>query len=157
MAYTLGEAAKATGKSKSTISKALKSGKISGVKNENGAFHIDPAELHRVYPPVSGNTQSTVEQRTPLHTEETVRIKELETLLEAVEARISDKDDLLSELRADRDHWRQQANALLEDNRRTSALLNDERQKSPGPKGQPQEPQSQKSFLHRLFRRVDER
>ena len=42
MSYTLGEAAKAVGKSKGTISKAIKSGKISAVKQENGSFRIKP-------------------------------------------------------------------------------------------------------------------
>jgi hypothetical protein len=50
MVYTLGEAAKATGKSKATISKAIKSGRISAKKGDTGAFAIDPSELHRVYP-----------------------------------------------------------------------------------------------------------
>lgn len=50
MSYTLGEAAKATGKSKPTIQRAIKSGKISAIKNINGSYSIDPSELHRVYP-----------------------------------------------------------------------------------------------------------
>jgi excisionase family DNA binding protein len=45
--YTIGTAAKATGKSKSTISRDVEKGKISAVKNEDGSFAIDPAELHR--------------------------------------------------------------------------------------------------------------
>ena len=48
MAYTLGEAAKATGKSKATISKAIKCGKILAAKGETGAFRIDPSEVLRV-------------------------------------------------------------------------------------------------------------
>jgi excisionase family DNA binding protein len=52
MTYTLGEAAKATGLTKPTIAKAIKSGKISATKNDNGSYTIDPAELHRVYPPI---------------------------------------------------------------------------------------------------------
>ena len=50
MSYTLGEAAKAMGKSKPTIQKAIKSGKISASKKEDGRYEIDPSELHRVYP-----------------------------------------------------------------------------------------------------------
>lgn len=53
MFYTLGQAAKATGISKPTLSRAIKSGRISGQKQPDGSFLIDPAELHRVYPPVS--------------------------------------------------------------------------------------------------------
>ena len=48
--YTIGTAAKATGKAKSTISKAISSGMISATKNADGSYSIDPAELHRVFP-----------------------------------------------------------------------------------------------------------
>jgi excisionase family DNA binding protein len=54
MKYTLGTAAKATGLSKSTILRAIKSNKLSATKNEaSGDWNIDPAELHRVYQPVA--------------------------------------------------------------------------------------------------------
>ena len=54
MSYTLGQAAKATGKSKATIHRAVQSGKLSAVKDEaSGTFRIDPAELHRIFPAVS--------------------------------------------------------------------------------------------------------
>jgi hypothetical protein len=48
--YTLGEAARASGKSKSTIAKAIKNGRVSAVRGVDGSYQIDPAELHRVYP-----------------------------------------------------------------------------------------------------------
>ena len=57
MTYTIGEAAKATGLTKPTLSKAIKNGKLSAVRNENGSYTIDPAELHRVFPPASSNQQ----------------------------------------------------------------------------------------------------
>jgi predicted site-specific integrase-resolvase len=50
MNYTLSKAAMATGKNKATIQRAIKSGKISAIKNSSGAYEIDPSELHRVYP-----------------------------------------------------------------------------------------------------------
>jgi chromosome segregation ATPase len=50
MKYTLSKAAVATGKNKATIQRAIKSGKISAIKNSSGAYEIDPSELHRVYP-----------------------------------------------------------------------------------------------------------
>ena len=65
---TLGEAAKMTGKSKPTISKAIKDGRISANKVD-GVFQIEVSELLRVYPaksetdanttPSSGNAEST--------------------------------------------------------------------------------------------------
>jgi hypothetical protein len=57
--YTIGTAAKATGKAKSTISRDIEKGKISALRNEDGSYSIDPAELHRVYPPVSGGNGSS--------------------------------------------------------------------------------------------------
>lgn len=56
MTYTLGEAAKATGKSKTTIQRAIKAGKITAPKGEGGAYSIDPSELHRVYPVTGSGT-----------------------------------------------------------------------------------------------------
>ena len=52
MKHTLTTAARATGVSRSTIHRAVKSGKVSAVKNEEGEYRIDPAELHRVYPAI---------------------------------------------------------------------------------------------------------
>lgn len=52
MKHSLISAAIATGTSKSTIYRAIKSGKISA-SFENGVYKIDPAELHRVFEPVS--------------------------------------------------------------------------------------------------------
>lgn len=51
--YTLGSAARAAGVSKSTINRAIKRGTISARSKEGGVYEIDPAELHRVFPPVS--------------------------------------------------------------------------------------------------------
>lgn len=111
MTYTLGQAAKATGKSKSTISKALKNGVISAEKGANGAFKIDPSELHRVFPPNSTNEHNQpLENTTKEHLETAVKVAQLEVRLEAAEKRADD-------LERDRDSWRNQANALLTDQR----------------------------------------
>jgi hypothetical protein len=64
MAYTLSEAAQATGKVKSTIFKACKNGRISYTKDDNGQFRIEPAELHRVFPPVPENEEISAEKET---------------------------------------------------------------------------------------------
>jgi hypothetical protein len=56
MKLTLNQAAKDCGRAKSTISKAIKTGKLSHEKGDKGAFLIDQSELHRVFPP-TGNEQ----------------------------------------------------------------------------------------------------
>lgn len=53
MKHTLGTAAKATGVSRSTVLRAIKSGKISANKDANGNYSIDPSELHRVFHPAT--------------------------------------------------------------------------------------------------------
>ena len=55
------EAAERTGMSKAGIVKALRTGKVSGTKNQNGEWEIDPVELFRVYPPLSTGEHSKVE------------------------------------------------------------------------------------------------
>lgn len=50
MEYTLSKAAEATGKGKSTIHRAIKSGKLSAHRLEDGSYTINAAELHRVFP-----------------------------------------------------------------------------------------------------------
>jgi 3-hydroxyacyl-CoA dehydrogenase len=117
MAYTLGEAAKATGKSKATISKAIKSGRISASKHETGAFKIDPSELHRVYPPTPPGDQKETPESPKVNTSESGDLKALQARLEAIQERLDDKEAVISDLREDRDKWRQQATALLEDKR----------------------------------------
>ena len=57
MHLSLGQAAKETGLDKSTISRAIKSGKLSATRKENGDYAIDPAELFRVFAPASKATE----------------------------------------------------------------------------------------------------
>lgn len=115
--YSLKEAAERTGRGKPAILKAIQKGRISARKNEFGEWQIDPAELHRVYPPVPGTVSGngTIERwETPKET--SVLQRELEILREERRRDF----DLIEDLRKDRDHWRQQATALLTDQRATA-------------------------------------
>ena len=47
MSYTLGEAAKAADFSKPTLSRAIKNGKLSAKRLDDGSYSIDAAELER--------------------------------------------------------------------------------------------------------------
>ena len=47
MSYTLGEAAKAAGFSKPTLSRAIKKGKLSAKRLDDGSYQIDASELER--------------------------------------------------------------------------------------------------------------
>ena len=113
MSYTLGQAAKATGKSKTTIQRAIRSGKISAEKTVDGVWHIEPAELHRVYPEISlvtvappGNGEIRSPQlQQELHHELVLRDEQLA----AVRKEVSRLEAQVDDLRIDRDAWRTMA------------------------------------------------
>lgn len=50
MELTVAQAATLIGKSKSTLTRAIKSGRLSAIRKDDGSFALDPAELHRAYP-----------------------------------------------------------------------------------------------------------
>jgi len=146
VAYTLGEAAKASGKSKATISKAIKSGRLSAFKQDTGVFKIEAAELHRVYPKtVDGNQDRTLQ--TVVQTQEsTPSVRELQARLEAAQERLTDRDTVIADLREDRDRWRQQATALLADQRPVLQPVTE-----PAPYPDQSVVQPPKGFWKRLF------
>ena len=109
MAHTLGTAAKATGKSRTTILRAIRSGKISAEKNMNGQWSIDPSELHRVYPEVLHENVSHADHEPTGNTSEQHRVELLEAELTAARTTIADLRDRVGDLREDRDAWRSAA------------------------------------------------
>ena len=106
--HTLGTAAKATGLNKSTVLRAIKSGKISAAKDEHGEWQIDPAELHRVYPPVADAPRRTsAEQRhATLGAADAAALEAQIASLKYVAALMREQ---LEDVRKDRDAWRSQA------------------------------------------------
>ena len=120
MSYTLGDAAKATGKSKTTLHRAIKSGRISASKAEDGSYSIEPAELHRVFPAVTAGTPLGL---LPKNDEERLS-NTLSALRIQLEMQEKERDrerallqETIADLREDRDKWRQQATSLLTDQR----------------------------------------
>ena len=57
--YTIATAAAAVGRNKTAILRAIEAGKISVAKDENGEWQIDPADLHRIYPPLRSASMRT--------------------------------------------------------------------------------------------------
>ncbi len=103
MAYmSLGQAAKEAGVSKATISKALKTGRLSYVAKSTAGYEIDPAELFRVFTPKPLATVDSERLQTPVETGKSDADRfELQLLRERVE-----------DLQRDRDAWREQAQRL---------------------------------------------
>ena len=98
---TLGQAAKETGVSKPTISKAISKGRLSGTKNEKGEYEIDPSELFRVFPLASKPTVSDLQSETPIYTNYLQR--ELDVLQEERTRERQQLETTISDLRAERE------------------------------------------------------
>jgi hypothetical protein len=102
MPITLAAAAKLCGLDKSTLRKAVRTGKISGTRDVHGVWQVEIAEVERVYPlaptdgagaiPRSSTGQGSADTATD------VLVLELRRVIE--------------DLRSDRDHWRDQAERL---------------------------------------------
>ena len=121
---TLSQAAKAISKSKSTLNRAIKSGRLSAFRNEDGTFSIDPSELARAFP------QNALERAPMVHhepilersgTEDSNKVAMLEQLLEREREALVREREVSADLKEDRDRWRQQATALLTDQRPTAS------------------------------------
>ena len=61
--YSIATAAAAVGRNKTAILRAINAGNISAAQDETGEWQIDPAELHRVYPPLRGASQRANEMQ----------------------------------------------------------------------------------------------
>ena len=105
MKYTLGKAAEATGKSKTTIHRAVNSGKLSAIWNEHGEYEIDPSELMRVYDIVTPEPQKRSDMErsvTPVTVDEVPGLRaEIEGLKQQLALLKDERDDLRRRLNED--------------------------------------------------------
>lgn len=106
MKMSANEAAKRTGKSVPTITRAIKSGRISAEKTGSGGYLIDPSELFRVFPPATSNSAETP----PTLGNETQNDTPIETRL--LQVKVSTLEAALADAKAERDEWRDQAKRL---------------------------------------------
>jgi hypothetical protein len=115
--FSLSQAAKHARVSKATIHRAIKSGRLSALRQDDGSYQIDPAELHRVYEVVvTSETTETAEGRSDETTRNSLRTPAV--LMAVLEAELAGARQLVrlletqvEDLRRDRDGWRSQAEA----------------------------------------------
>lgn len=119
MIFTLRTAAIHTGTSKSTILRAIKSGRLSATRLEDGSYEIDASELERVYPAERMKQRATdaMEHHAPAPdvvaqaAAAAATAAALEAQLEAMREIVRRADAATDELRQDRDKWRNMAEA----------------------------------------------
>ena len=117
--FTMGQAAKEVGTSKTSIHRAIKSGKLSASRNDDGTFSIDPAELFRAYPRngPSRHGAGTLEQTVPAGAAPvtaadaavTAERAALAAQVVALERQAAMQDERIAELKEQRDAWQRQA------------------------------------------------
>jgi excisionase family DNA binding protein len=116
--HTLGQAAKVAGVSKTTLRRAIESGRLSATRNDDGSYEIDPAELHRAFPSHSDVGETLARSVTANGT------GGLQVEIEMLRERLTEKDETISDLRRrldDSETERRQAQERL------TALLTDQR------------------------------
>jgi len=93
---------------KTSILRAIKSGRITGARDELGQWHVEPVELHRVFPAVA--EQRCEGDATPRYA--LGGAVEANARAALAEQRLADLKALLEEMRTERDAWRDQAQRL---------------------------------------------
>jgi hypothetical protein len=101
--HSLATAAAACGVNKSTVLRAIKSGKISATRNEHSEWQIDPAELHRVYPPIA----RTAAAPQNASADDVLAIK-----VAMAEDRLAELKGALEDMRGQRDSWQKMAESV---------------------------------------------
>jgi len=119
---SLREAAQQAKTSKSTILRAIQSGRLSATRTDDGGYSIDPAELCRVYPPRPDAPDQSADQSVgqgatgtlaeAAATELRIRNAQLEAGFNALKAILEAEKKHLEEVREDRDRWAAQAERL---------------------------------------------
>ena len=139
--YSLSQAAKATGTSRSTLQRAIKKGTLASSKDAKGQYVIEPSELHRVYPAVASRTVAQQANDQPRNSDETGEL--LNELIE-LRAKLEAKEEVVKAHSATIDDLRDRLDREGEERRQIMARLTDMTAK-------PAEPAPKKGLFARVF------
>jgi excisionase family DNA binding protein len=129
--FTLSQAAKASGRGKTTVVRAIKSGRLSAVRDETGGtWLIEDSELFRVFPRGTGNGVPWNAAEPARNAEREARVAELEARVTELQGRLGDAHETVADLRRRLDEEREERRAAQE---RIAALLTDQRMTAPLP------------------------
>lgn len=115
---TLGRTAEMAGTSKQTLSRWINQGKVSqAAKQDDGSYLIDASELDRIKDLVKKSKARNSNRDAKSERSETfdethelrLKISQLEEAIKYKDQLLTDKNATLSDLRTERDHWREEA------------------------------------------------
>jgi hypothetical protein len=130
MGYTLGQAAKAVGMSKTSILRSIKAGRISAGRDEFGQWAIEPCELHRIYPALTDDNDRGNGTGERAVTGGDTALVEANARASLLEQRISDLKTILDDMRGQRDDLREQRDAWQRQAEASQRALTDQREKA---------------------------
>jgi len=118
--FSIRDAAREAGVSKTSILRAIQSGRMSAPRKDDGGYAIDPAELFRAFPPKGtgmeqGDRSGDMDrgQTVPPRQEEpdhlSARYAALEAEVQALKELVRRLDLDKMDLKSDRDAWKNQA------------------------------------------------
>ncbi len=125
---TVAQAAEEVGISRGGLWKAIKTGRLSATKNNNGQIVIDPAELYRVYRPVDNQSKLHEQQAS---TESTSRRHEVDELM----ARLELTNKLLARTESEVDDLRRRLDDESSERRKLTLLLTHQQPEPAKPTG----------------------
>src|SRR3954467_13973939 len=124
-AVTLGEAARLTQLNKSTLSRAVKAGRLSATRRDDGSFIVDVSELERVFPiqaapdaPAASGASDATDgttrcERRCARGEKQPSADARDARVAGLEAEVRGLRELLAEVRASRDGLQEQLHVAL--------------------------------------------
>ena len=136
MIVTMGVASRMTGKSKTTLLRYYRSGKISAVRNQNGSYEFDTSELARVFsklntefdvtpiiPVTASVTGSMLSSDTPQKLPQEVTDTALQVRVAVAETQLKALQEMLDMVKEQRDHWQQTAQNSQQSAQNSQQLL----------------------------------
>lgn len=156
MSLSPAEAAKHIGLTKQSVIKAIRSGRLSAIKDASGGWSIEPVELFRVWPAVNQERGKVTPQvDAGLSSENSEVVALLKAQIELLRSQLEDVRADREDIRADRNHWRQIAERGLLTDQRTSPEPTPNAPPATGENVEPMLPPTG-GFWSRLFGRSQE-
>ena len=135
--------AELAGVSKGTVSKALKSGRLSYAEKTDNGYLIDTSELFRVFPPKQKDTVAEARSENPSgNTETPINSGGLQREIELLREQLQDRDSVVADLRQRLD---KSEDERREAQARVIGLLTG-----------PEPAESKRGFFGRLFGKADD-
>ena len=106
-------AAELTGKSKSTIQRAMNSGKISFELDTNGRRVIDVSELDRAFGLKPSEANHTSVEQELEKASAMIEMERMKMRIKMLEGQLETADNQIEDLKAQRDQWQKQASQVL--------------------------------------------